>query len=75
VAIPKILQILQFNLSVNGLVDCGKYIEPIANTFSKVKSEVCMCYFDLKKEHLQRVVEQAHQVETLIVQTCKIEVG
>jgi hypothetical protein len=74
VAVPRTLQSLQFNNYQNGLVDCGKYIETIEKALAKASREVCMYYFDLKKEHLQTVVEQAHQVETLIVEECKVEV-
>jgi ferredoxin len=46
----------------------------MGKALAKVSREVCMDYFDLKKEHLQTVVEQAHQVDTLIVANCKVEV-
>jgi hypothetical protein len=49
-------------------------MEAMGKALSKVSREVCIQYFDLKKEHLQTVEEQAHQVETLIVQQCKVEV-
>jgi hypothetical protein len=74
VAAPRILQSLQFNYNQNGLVDSGKYIEAIEKALAKVSREVCVCYFDLKKKHLQTVVEQAYQVKTLIVGACKVEV-
>jgi hypothetical protein len=74
-SIPKHLPILQFNESGSQLVDWEKYIEGLQRAFSRVTKEIVVRYFELKKQHLEKIVDGASHVDALIIQNCKVEVG